>query len=202
MAGRKTDRKIRYAGRLATGFVLLTLAACQQQPDAPQDAQRVELGEARGGVGEVVLDSPDTEFAYWDVAENGHAVYFATDGEPVLLTLDCRLEEEPIQFAIIRHAPALPGQGALFAVMGNGHASRLPADAVLKDGEWRWEAVLPASDPQLDLFIGPGDMRATLPGRGAVAIPPSRIPGEFVEWCRAGGKTVNAPVVREEAGED
>lgn len=182
---------------------LLFLTACNAEAEPAPQTERVALPQTDSSPArEVVLESPETENAVWTVAENGHAVNFGNTGEPALLTLDCRLGEAPAQLAIIRHAPALPGQGALFAVMGNGHASRLYADAVLGDGEWRWESVLEAADPQLDLFIGPGDMRATLPGRGAVAIPPSRIPGEFVEWCRAGGQTVNAPVLRDEPGDE
>ena len=179
---------------------LLLLAACNAEAEPAPQTERIALLQPDSSPAhEIVLESPETEFAFWTVAENGHAVHFGNEGEPALLTLDCRLDAEPAQMAIIRHAPALPGQGALFAVMGNGHISRLPADAVLKDGEWRWESILYAADPQLDLFIGPGDMRATLPGRGALAMAPSRIPGEFVEWCRAGGRTIDAPVVRESA---
>lgn len=186
---------------------LLTLTACQQQAESRGAAQRIDLADTSGEVARIDLDSaqdiselpmqsPDTSRAQWLVDDDGQSLHFGNPGEPWLLSLDCRLGEEPPQLAIIRHAPALPGQGALFAVMGNGHVSRLLADATLAPndagGEWRWEATLPADDPQLELFIGPGDMRATLPGKGALEIPPSRIPGEFVQWCRAGGEVIRA----------
>tara|TARA_A100001391_G_scaffold205109_1_gene203551 strand:+ start:31165 stop:31752 length:588 start_codon:yes stop_codon:yes gene_type:complete len=175
-------------------LLALPLAACGAANGAPSN-EGTDLAEAVAAAPrEIVLESPETQFATWTVAKNGHAIHFANPGQPPLLTLDCRLDAKPITMAIIRHAPALPGQSALFAVMGNGHVSRLPAEPVVQENEWRWEASLPADDEGLDLFIGPGDMRATLPGRGAIAMQPSRIPGEFVEWCRAGGKTVNAPV--------
>ena len=184
--------RIAWAAALA-----LPLAACGEANGAPE-TERIDLAEAVAAAPrETVMESPETQFATWTVAESGHAIHFANHGQPPLLTLDCRLDAEPITLAIIRHAPALPGQSALIAVMGNGHVSRLPAEPVVQDNEWRWEASLPAADEQLDLFIGPGDMRATLPGKGAVAIPPSRIPGEFVEWCRAGGKSVNVPVEKD-----
>ena len=177
-----------------SAILALPLAACGQANGATTD-EPVDLAEAVAAApSELVMESPETQFATWTVAESGHAIHFANPGQPPLLTLDCDLDAEPITMAIIRHAPALPGQSALFAVMGNGHVSRLPAEPVVKDNEWRWEASLPADDKGLDLFIGPGDMRATLPGKGAIAMQPSRIPGEFVEWCRAGGETVNAPV--------
>ncbi|WP_137679718.1 hypothetical protein [Aurantiacibacter suaedae] len=179
---------------LSALLLALPLAACSQANGAPSN-EGIDLAEAVAAAPrELVMESPETQFATWTVAENGHAIHFANPGQPPLLSLDCRLNAEPITMAIIRHAPAMPGQSALFAVMGNGHVSRLPAEPTLKDNEWRWETSLPAKDGALDLFIGPGDMRATLPGKGAIAMQPSRIPGEFVEWCRAGGATVNAPV--------
>jgi hypothetical protein len=52
--------------------------------------------------------------------------------------------------------------------------------------------VLPASDPQLDVFTGPGELQATLPGGGTLLIEGSRVPGEFVTWCRAGGRVRRA----------
>jgi hypothetical protein len=46
---------------------------------------------------------------------------------------------------------------------------------------------LPASDPSLDVFTGPRELEATLPGGGSLLIAGSRIPASFVTWCRAGG---------------
>ena len=73
-------------------------------------------------------------------------------------------------------------------MIGNGTISRFKVDAALADGEWRWEGALPASDPSLDVFTGPRELEATLPGGGTLLIAGSRIPGEFVNWCRAGGR--------------
>ncbi len=171
-------------------LALLTLAACSQQPTTSQ--QRITISEA-GERHEQPMPSPDTARGTWTVNETGKAIRFGNPGAKPWLTLDCRLAPgKPPEFAVIRHASAFPGQTALFAVMGNGFVSRLPAAALLRDGEWRWEASLPARDPAWNLFIGNGDMRATLPGKGAIAIPPNAIPGEFVSWCRAGGR-VGAP---------
>ena len=178
------------AARGTICLLILTLAACNQQPAAP--AQRIALDQT-GPRAEQTLPSPDTSRAVWTVSANGKAINFGDFGAPPLLTLDCRLQDRANpQLAVIRHAPAFPGQTALFAVLGNGYVSRLPADAILADGEWRWEATLPAADRQWNLFIGTGDMRATLPGKGAVEMPPDPIPGEFVTWCRAGGRPVPA----------
>ena len=33
----------------------------------------------------------------------------------------------------------------MFPVIGNGTISRFKADAALEDGEWRWQATVPAA---------------------------------------------------------
>lgn len=166
--------------------ILVLLSACGQE-EAPVQAQRFSLDEARHVAGEVIA-SPDTADALWTVSANGQAIVFGKTGAPPLLTLECRLKESPAQLAIIRHVPSRPGLSALFPVLGNGTISRFPLDAKLAGSEWRWEGALPASDPLNDVFTGTRELEATLPGGGTLLIGPSRIPGEFVNWCRAGGR--------------
>jgi hypothetical protein len=101
---------------------------------------------------------------------------------------------------IIRHVPARPGQQALFPVLGAGPISRFKLDAALANGEWRWQGSLPAGDPQLDVFTTSGSIEATLPGGGTLLIGGSRIPGEFVRWCRQ-GRVVQRVEAREQAAE-
>ncbi len=136
------------------------------------------------------MQSPDTSEAFWSVDEDGQAILFGNEGEPPLMSIACRLDANPPQLAIIRHAAARPGLSALFPVIGNGMRSRFLVDAKLSEGEWRWEGTLPADDPQLDVFTGTRDITATLPGRGMLEIAGSRIPGEFVNWCRTGGQAL------------
>lgn len=163
------------------------LAACEEQAAVPQgDVQRVPL-ESSGQRPALADPSPDTTAAGWRVAEDGQAIHFGNMGEPPFLTLSCELDSSPTEFVIIRHARAYPGQSALFPVLGNGISSRFLVDAKLADGEWHWEARLPVSDPQLEVFLGTRDITATLPGRGMLEIGGGRITGEFLEWCRAGG---------------
>lgn len=184
--------------RYALLLLLILLTACDRQDEpAREDIQRVSLEDMAPRQAQAD-PSPDTSAASWSVAENGQAIRFGNVGEPPLLTLSCSLDGQPPQLVIIRHARALPGQGALFPVMGNGMTSRFMVDATLGENEWHWEARLPASDPQLDVFAGPRDIVATLPGRGSLEIAGSRIPGEFLEWCRLGGR---ASPVEEEAVE-
>lgn len=148
------------------------------------------------------LPSPDTNAASWSVDANGRTLHFGNEAQRSFLSLDCLIGDGPAQLAIIRHASALPGQEALFPIYGNGMRSRFLADAVLRDEEWRWEAVLAAGDGQLDVFLGPRPLIATLPGKGSLKIAGSRIPGEFVEWCREGGRVTAAVNAEARAAEE
>ncbi len=169
-------------------ILAITLAACSQEPaDLPAQAERFPIARA-GAPAHDPLPSPDTSNASWLVDDNGIAIHFGDAGERPHLSLDCQIGDGPARLIIIRHASALPGQKALFPVYGNGMRSRFFADATLRDEEWRWEAQMPADDSQLDVFLGPRELKATLPGTGMLQIAGSRIPGEFVEWCRAGGR--------------
>ena len=168
---------------------LTFLAACGDNAAVPVQAKRISLDEARARPAEP-LASPDTKDAAWTVRANGQAIDFGKAGEPPLLSLECKLRQE--QMLVVRHAPARPGQEALLPVIGNGLVSRFKVDATLADREWRWQGELPVADPQLDVFVGQAELQATLPGGGMLTIEGSRVPGEFVNWCRAGGE---APTV-------
>ena len=167
--------------------VAASISACEGDPQEPVAQQRISLDEASRMPAEP-LPSPETDDARWTVAGNGQAVDFGRPGETPMLTLACDLRKTPAELRIVRHVTARPGQKALFPVIGNGTISRFMADATLAEGEWRWQAALPATDPMLDVFTGPREIEATLPGGGSLMIEGSRIPGEFVTWCRAGGQ--------------
>lgn len=188
---------------MASSLVLAAVACEPADTPAPQP-ERVALDEVREARGEA-SPSPDTTNARWSVAPGEQAIAFGNEGASPFLTLECDLEADPIEMVIIRHADAFPGQSALFPFVGNGMRSRFLADAVLHESgegrEWRWEARLPASDPQFDVFEGTRDFTATLPGHGMLEIGGSRMPGEFLAWCRAGGE-VDQPEEPPEESED
>ncbi|KLI63419.1 hypothetical protein [Aurantiacibacter marinus] len=169
-------------------IALCALTACGTQSEPAPETQRIAIDDT-GPREARAYPSPDTTSALWTVADSGQAIRFGNAGEDPWLTLACDLDGTPIQFIIIRHAEALPGQSALFPFVGNGMRSRFLTDTRLSEGEWRWETRLPVDDPQLDVFAGTRDLTATLPGRGMLEIGGSRIPGEFLDWCRAGGRT-------------
>lgn len=173
-----------------------SISACDRSPDEPVAQQRISLDQARRMPADP-LPSPDTDGTRWTVAGNGQAIDFGRPGEKPMLTLACDLRRTPAELRIVRHVAARPGQKALFPVIGNGTISRFKADATLAEGEWRWQAVLPATDPMLDVFTGPREIEATLPGGGSLMIEGSRIPGEFVSWCRAGGQAPRAEAAEE-----
>jgi hypothetical protein len=172
-----------------TALTLLT--ACGSGEQEPVEAQRFSLEAVRRVPPEPLL-SPDTKAASWTVTADGQAIDFGLAGEPAMMTLACDLRTTPAQLRIVRHVVGRPGAKALFPVIGNGTISRFRLDAMLHEGEWRWEGALPASDPLLDVFTGPRELEATLPGGGSLQIAGSRIPGEFVNWCRAGGRVQRA----------
>jgi hypothetical protein len=179
-------------------ILLPFLAACGDRSDTPVQAQRISLDDARTKVAEP-MRSPVTTGAAWAVTANGQAIDFGRAGAEPFLSLACDLRAAPATLTIVRHVEARPGLKALFPVIGNGTVSRFKVDAALDQGEWRWEGVFPASDPQFDVFTGPLELQATLPGAGTLEIEGSRIPGEFVNWCRAGGRVQRAEEAETEA---
>jgi hypothetical protein len=173
-----------YYALAAAGALLL--GACSDG-DAPLQAKRISLDDARAKVAEPLL-SPDTKGAGWRVTKDAQAIDFGKPGARPWLTLACDVRAAPATLTIIRHVKTRPGQKALFPVIGNGTISRFKVDAALHDGEWRWEGSLPANDPGLAVFTGTREIEATLPGGGMLVLEGSRIPGEFINWCRAGGR--------------
>lgn len=168
------------------GLISLLSACGQGEPPVP--VQRFSLDAARRVAGPPMA-SPDTADATWTVAQDGQAILFGKAGSPPLMTLACKLKAQPAQLVVIRHVAARPGLKAMFPVIGSGRISRFKVDATLDGSEWRWEGALPASDELNDVFTGMTELEATLPGGGSLIMAPSRVPGEFVSWCRANGRS-------------
>ncbi len=182
---------IRFARVLVPLSLSIMLASCGGGDDPAPSEQRIAFADVRRLAGEPA-PSPNTANAAWKVTADGQAIDFGVPNAKPFLTLGCSLRDNPPQLTIVRHMVARPGQQALFPVIGNGTISRFSVDATLADGEWRWQGALPASDPRLDVFTGSREIEATLPGGGTLLIAGSRVPGEFIRWCRAGGRLKDA----------
>jgi len=165
----------------------LLLAACGRQ-----EGQAIAASTEQ----EALPPSPDSTGAVWTIWKNGLGIGFGKDPAEPYLSLACALTSDgrPARLTIIRHARSEPGAKALFAVLGNGVAARFKANAVLAEGEgWYWEAALPAGAGEFEVFTGPRDIEATLPGAGTILLPPSNLPREFVSWCRRNGEDLPEP---------
>lgn len=179
----------RLSGVLASA-PLLALAACGSQPQV----ERIELGGLESSAAISITPSPDITDAGWEVSGDGKSLLFGkTTGTPYL-TLACDLTKkaEP-RLNVIRHAQSEPGAKALFAVMGNGITSRLKLDAKLLPQGWNWQGSYPANAAEFEVFNGPRDIEATLPGAGTMKLAASPLPREFVQWCRRSGDPLPKP---------
>lgn len=174
----------------------LALAACGRQPQV----ERIDLDDVGGTASFGLTPSPETGDAAWSIEPGGKGIDFGKMGSAPYLSLVCKLDGAgPPQLTVIREAQSEPGAKALFAILGNGVIARLKLDAVLSDSGWRWEGTYPAGAPQFDVFTGPRDVQATLPGAGMLKIAGSALPREFIEWCRRGGKEVPAEALEKAA---
>ena len=177
---------------LLVSFALL--GACDRA-----QVERIDLGDVRPAQVAEPLASPFTEEASWQVAPSGRALNFGNDNEVPFLSLSCAAPEggAPV-LTVIRHVPAQPGAKALFAVIGNGMIARFYVDATLNEGEWRWEGRYPADAAELQVFTGPRDLEATLPGGGTLKIAGSPLPREFVTWCEQ--RSMDSPAPGQQTG--
>jgi hypothetical protein len=161
---------------------LATLASCQRAEQEPVQAQRIALDKVPAQV-EQPLASPDTKGASWVLSANGRALDFGNPGARPFVTLVCNPAPAPARITVVRHAPARPGEKALFPIIGNGKISRFRVDAAKAGNEWRWQGTLPVDDPLLEVFAGSRALEATLPGGGTVKIEGSDAPGQFIARC-------------------
>lgn len=171
---------------------LLLLAACGSQPQV----ERIELDGLDSSAAISITPSPDTTNAGWTVAADGKSLLFGKSAEGPLLTIGCDLASkvEP-KLNVTRHAQSEPGAKALFAVMGNGMTSRLKLDAKLLPEGWRWQGIYLANASEFEVFNGPRDIEATLPGAGTMKLASSTLPREFIQWCRRSGDPLPKPAL-------
>lgn len=186
-------RPVTKTNRTTTGLItFLLLTSCGSQPQV----ERIELGGLDSSAVITITPSPDVTDAGWKVSDNGKSLLFGKPSGAPYLTLACDLSSkaEP-RIDVIRHAQSEPGAKALFAVMGNGVTSRLYLDAKLLPQGWNWQGSYPAGSTEFEVFNGPRDIEATLPGAGTMKLPASPLPHEFIQWCRRSGDPLPKPSI-------
>ncbi|OCC25007.1 hypothetical protein MB02_06105 [Croceicoccus estronivorus] len=166
--------------------VLLLLAACGGQTS--NAVEKFSLDDIAPHVSHIIATSPDTKGAVWEAMDGARSLRFGKPGAPPFLTLKCELTENAApKMRIVRLTPADPGAKALFALIGRKQITRINADAHAVGGDWRWESLVPAEDPALDVFLDGGPIEATLPGGGSLNLAASGEPARLVSWCRRHG---------------
>ncbi|MEO7247616.1 MAG: hypothetical protein ABIW31_04110 [Novosphingobium sp.] len=171
----------------ATQVLVLTLTACspsggdraQQSPDS---AIRIPL-PSKPASPELAPQQP--EGAVWALARNG-AVDFGLPGQPPLLSISCtHAPDGTARIAYVRRTRAEAGAKALLAVEGNRHVARVAMDVVRAGDPGEWQGAIDAALETAEAIKGGASMTATLPGGGALKLPPSPDAGRLLDACRA-----------------
>lgn len=178
---------IRHAGLI--GLSLVCVASCRP-PAADDYAARMDgQTEPAANASAAQAESPDISNAIWAISGKGTRLLYGAPGERPLLVLSCEGDKTAPMLRVLRRAPADPHAKALLALIGNGHAERLPINARWNGRDWIWEGIYAASDPRLEVFSGPREVEVTLPGGGSLVLEPSPLPRALIESCAG----INAP---------
>lgn len=176
---------------MAIATILFT-AACKP-PASDEYVERSRIaGEVTGPSAPIA--SPDAEGAIWAPAGKPDRLLYGKPGKRPLLALECETAQGIPLVAYTRFAAADAYAKAIFALIGNGHVSRLKIDAVEQNGAWLWKGAVAAEDASLDVLTGTREVEATVPGAGSVILNPSPLPGELIENCRAKAAPEPSPV--------
>lgn len=181
---------------LSAGLCLL-LAACgptETAPVVPDGSVRVVL-PAEG-------TSPAPEFnprrtvgqsgnpqGAWTLLADGRTALYGLPGAKAQMAVECegRFEGTP-RLIVTRYAEAERGAEAVFAIQGNRRILRVPMRAVmLRKGESAWRGTVPVADERVEVFLGTGEIAATLPGAGRLVSPALGAARAGIDKCRAAG---------------
>ncbi len=167
---------------IATSFCA-TLHACKPPPTDADMAREMPVAEPDAP--SAPIDSPDSANAIWvdSNLQEGRIIY-GNPGEAPMLALTCLDDGATPAIRITRYSPADEGAGALLALIGNGHRSRLMVDATPAGEGFVWEGSVAADNPQLEVLTGTRGVTATLPGAGMITLNASLKPNQLIENCR------------------
>ncbi len=167
---------------------LLTLAACSpsgDQQQSPNNAIRVPL-PTEPAPAEAPPVQP--EGAAWSNLADG-SVAFGLTGQPPLLTISCvHSPDGTPRLHFTRRTRAEAGAQALLAIEGNGHVARVAMDVVRAGDPGEWQGAIDAARETAGAIKGGAPMVATLPGGGALKLPPGPDAGRLLDACRASGR--------------
>ena len=184
--------------RTILSALLLTLAACSPSGGgstqrAPDNAVRIPLPSEPAPL-ELAPQQPDG--AVWVLAGIGAgngSLDFGLLGQPPLLSISCiHTPDGTARIAYVRRTRAEVGAKALLAVEGNGHVARVAMDVVKAGDPGEWQGAIDASLETASAIKGGASMVATLPGGGALKLPPSPDAGRLLDACRASGRKSGA----------
>ena len=161
-----------------TGSVRVTLPAEGSAPAPAFDPRRTvgAGGEAQGS---------------WTLLADGRTALYGLPGAKALVAVECggRSEGTP-RLIVTRYAPAQRGAEAVFAIQGNRYILRVPVRAVmLKQGESAWRGTVPALDERTQVFLGEGEIAATLPGGGRLVMPALGEARGGIDLCRQAARS-------------
>lgn len=175
----------------------LALAACSQSQGqvvaGPAAGDGYPARLALGGAEQPPELAPlQPDGAQWQPAAG--RLVFGIPGQAPLLSVGC--ERDPTGAALVRLVRitrAEAGARALVALIGNGRIARLPLNALASGEAGRWEGVIRAADPRLDVLKGGNALEVTLPGGGTLKLPASAEPRRLLDACRAGDRGPDLP---------
>ena len=126
----------------------------------------------------------------WTLLTDGRTALYGLPGAKALMAVECegRFEGTP-RLIVTRYAEAERGAEAVFAIQGNGRILRVPMRAVmLRKGESAWRGTVPIADERVQVFLGAGQIAATLPGAGRLVSPAMGNARAGIDTCRTAGK--------------
>lgn len=172
--------------RPAVLAALLVLSACSRGENdsdrAPDNAIRMAIPTEPAPLEAAPLQP---EGAMWSNLANG-GVAFGLPGQPPLLEVACTHSADgTAMIRYTRRTRAEAGAKALLAIEGNRHVARVPLDVVKFGDPGEWQGAMPARLETAEAIKGGAEMTATLPGGGALKLPPYPGAGALLDACRA-----------------
>ena len=125
----------------------------------------------------------------WTLLADGRTALYGLPGAKALMAVECegRFEGTP-RLIVTRYAEAERGAEAVFAIQGTRRILRVPMRAMmLRKGESAWRGTVPIADERVQVFLGEGEIAATLPGAGRLVSPAMGNARAGIDTCRTAG---------------